>query len=72
MQVGVLPEDQRSLCFFWWEDPIREVEVYQYTRHIFGAKDSRPVIILPYKNRFRQRKKVFCRSLGCEVKVLHG
>ena len=40
MQVGVLPEDQRSLGFLWREDPTCDVEVYQYTRHIFGAKDS--------------------------------
>ena len=39
MQVGVLPEDQRSLRFLWREDPTRDVEVYQHTRHIFGAKD---------------------------------
>ena len=40
MQVGVLPEDRRSLRFLWREDPTSDVEVYQFTRHIFGAKDS--------------------------------
>ena len=40
MQVGVLPEDQRSLRFLWREDSTSDVEVYQYTRHIFGPKDS--------------------------------
>ena len=39
-QVGVLPSDQPSLRFLWREDPTTNVVVYQYTRHIFGAKDS--------------------------------
>ena len=40
LQVGVLPSDQPSLRFLWREDPTTNVVVYQYTRHIFGAKDS--------------------------------
>ena len=40
LQVGVLPSDQHSLRFLWREDPTTNVVVYQYTRHIFGAKDS--------------------------------
>ena len=40
LQVGVLPEDQPSLRFLWWEDPTAYVVVHQYTRHIFGARDS--------------------------------
>ena len=40
LQVGVLPSDQPSLHFLWREDPTTKVKVYQYTRHIFGAKDS--------------------------------
>ena len=40
LQVGVLPEDQPSLCFLWREDPTADVVVHQYTRHIFGARDS--------------------------------
>ena len=41
LQVGVLPSDQPSLRFQWREDPTTSaVVVYQYTRHIFGAKDS--------------------------------
>ena len=39
-QVGVPDWDQRSLRFLWREDPTTNVVVYQYTRHIFGAKDS--------------------------------
>ena len=40
LQVGVLPSDQPSLRFLWREDPTTDVVVYQYTRHIFGAKES--------------------------------
>ena len=40
LQVGVLPCDQPSLRFLWWEDLTSNVVVHQYTRHIFGAKDS--------------------------------
>ena len=40
LQVGVLPAEQSVLRFLWREDPSRNIEVYQYTRHIFGAKDS--------------------------------
>ena len=40
LQFGVLPCDQPSLRFMWREDPISNIVVHQYTRHIFGAKDS--------------------------------
>ena len=40
LQVGVLPCDQPSLRFLWREDPTSNVVVHQYTRHIFGAKNS--------------------------------
>ena len=40
LQVGVPDCDQPSLRFLWREDPTTNVVVYQYTRHIFGAKDS--------------------------------
>ena len=40
LQVGVLPCDQPSLRFLWREDPTSNVVVHQYTRHIFGPKDS--------------------------------
>ena len=40
LQVGVLDCDQPSLCFLWRDNPTKNVVVYQYTRHIFGAKDS--------------------------------
>ena len=37
--VGVPDRDQPSLLFYIREDPTTNVVVYQYTRHIFGAKD---------------------------------
>ena len=40
LQVGVPDWDQPSLRFLWREEPRTSVVVYQYTRHIFGAKDS--------------------------------
>ena len=40
LQVDVLPSDQPALRFLWRKDPSKSVEVYQYTRQIFGAKDS--------------------------------
>ena len=40
LQVGVPDCDQPSLRFLWRENPTTNVVVYQYTRHIFGAKDS--------------------------------
>ena len=40
LQVSVLPSDQPPHRFLWREDPTTNVVVYQYTRHIFGAKNS--------------------------------
>ena len=40
LQVGVPDRDQPSLRFLWQEDPKRNGVVYQYTRHIFAAKES--------------------------------
>ena len=40
IQFVVLWEDQPSLRFLRRENPSTEVMVYQYTRHIFGARDS--------------------------------
>ena len=40
LKVGVPDYDQPSLRFLWREDPTTNVVVYQYTRHIFGAKDA--------------------------------
>ena len=40
LQVSVPDRDQTSLRFLWREDPTTNVVVYQYTRPIFGAKES--------------------------------
>ena len=40
IQVGVSEKDQPSLRFLWRETPSEVIKVYEYTRHIFGAKDS--------------------------------
>ena len=40
LQAGVLARDQISLRFLWREDTTSDVVVHQYTRHIFGARDS--------------------------------
>ena len=37
-QVAVPEEDQASLRFLWRHNPESPTEVYQYVRHIFGAK----------------------------------
>ena len=40
LQVGVPDCNQPLLRFLWREDPTTNVVLYQYTRHIFGARDS--------------------------------
>ena len=40
LKVGVLPAEQSVLHFLWREDYSMNIEVYQYTRLKFGAKDS--------------------------------
>ena len=40
LQVAVPKDDSRCLRFLWREDPERKIEIYEYTRHIFGAKSS--------------------------------
>ena len=37
-QVAVPKDDSRCLQFLWRENPERRIEVYEYTRHVFGAK----------------------------------
>ena len=39
-QVAVPKEDQLTLRFLWRKKPSDKVDVYQYVRHIFGAKCS--------------------------------
>ena len=40
LQVAVPKDDSRCLQFLWREDPERRMEIYEYTRHVFGAKSS--------------------------------
>ena len=40
LRVGVREKDQLSLRFSWLDDLTSSVVVHQYTRHIFGARDS--------------------------------
>ena len=40
LQVAVPKDDSRCLRFLWREDPERRIEIYEYTRHVFGAKSS--------------------------------
>ena len=40
LQVAVPSDDSRCLQFLWREDPEQRIEVYKYTRHVFGAKSS--------------------------------
>ena len=40
-QVAVPPEDQAAHRFLWRQSPESEIEVYQYLRHIAGAKCAR-------------------------------
>ena len=37
LQIAVPSDDNRCLQFLWWEDPEQKMEVYKYTRHVFGA-----------------------------------
>ena len=39
LQVQVPPEDAKCLRFVWRENQLDEISTYEYTRHIFGAKD---------------------------------
>ena len=38
LQVAVPNHDSRCLRFLWREDLKQKIEVYEYTRHVFGAK----------------------------------
>ena len=40
MQIGVRHKDRRYLRFMWRQPNSQELEVYEYQRHIFGARDS--------------------------------
>ena len=40
LQVAVPKDDSRCLRFLWREDPERRTEIFENTRHVFGAKSS--------------------------------
>ena len=40
LRVAVPNDDCRCLRFLWREDPVRRIEFFEYTRHVFGAKSS--------------------------------
>ncbi|XP_075261511.1 uncharacterized protein LOC142353149 [Convolutriloba macropyga] len=40
MQIGVRQQDRPYLRFMWRQPNSSELEVYEYQRHIFGARDS--------------------------------
>ena len=40
LQVKVPPEDCKVLSFLWRDNPNEPIKVYEYGRHIFGAKSS--------------------------------
>ena len=40
LEVAVPNDDSRCLRFLWREDPEQGIDVYEYKRHVFGAKSS--------------------------------
>ena len=40
LQVQVHPEDAECLPFVWRENQSDDISTYEYTRHVFDAKDS--------------------------------
>ena len=40
LQVAVPTDDSRCLRFLWRETPDQRIDVYKYTRHVFGAQSS--------------------------------
>ena len=40
LQVKVPPQECRVLRFLWGSRPEDNVGIYEYTRHMFGAKNS--------------------------------
>ena len=40
LKIYVPSSDSRCLRFLWRDNPEQRIEVYEYTRHVFGAKSS--------------------------------
>ena len=59
LQVGISPSDRPSLRFLWREDRATKVAVHQYTRHIFGAKDSRTCANYAFQRTARRNAKFY-------------
>ena len=64
LQVGVPDKDQTSLRFLWREYPTQKVVVHQYTRHIFGAKDSPTCANYALQRTADDNCKEFSRAAG--------
>ena len=58
-QVGSPEEDQPVLRFLWRNNPTDKVEVYQYVRHIFGAKCSPTCANFAVKKTAQDKKDSF-------------
>ena len=59
MQVGVRAQDRRYLGFLWTNNEFEEPEVYEYQRHIFGAKDSPTCAIYALQQTAQDHKTEF-------------
>ena len=72
LQVGVLPCDQPSLLFLWREDPTSNVAVHQYTRHMFGAKDSPICANYSLQRTASDNSKQYPEAAKAVLENLHG
>ena len=71
-QVAVPEEGQSVLRFLWRENPADKMEVYQYSRNIFGAKCS-PTCANYALSRTAQDNRFFsARSRNRRQELLHG
>ena len=70
-QVAVPETDQGALRFLWRQSPESPIEVYQYVRHIFGAKCA-PTCPNYALLRSAEDNEISNRRLSCEAKLLHG
>ena len=59
MQVSVRAQDRRYHRFLWTNNEFEEPEVYEYQRHIFGAKPSPTCAIYALQQTARDHKTEF-------------
>ena len=57
LQVAVSKEECKHLSFLWRDKPIDTVEIYEYTRPLFGAKSSPTCADLSIPTRWTTQKK---------------